>query len=62
MSETRHVVLVKPGDVLLLGNVGEVSPEQAQALSQVLAKEMGIRVVVFTADIDLAAVPHGHGD
>ncbi|MFE5771434.1 hypothetical protein ACFQ7O_24075 [Streptomyces sp. NPDC056485] len=62
MSETRHVVLVKPGDVLLLGNVGEVSPEQAQALSQVLAKEMGIRVVVFTEDIDLAAVPHGHGD
>jgi hypothetical protein len=61
VSETRHVVLVKPGDLLLLGNVGDISPEQAHALSQVLAKEMGIRVVVFAQDIDLAAVPHGDG-
>jgi len=54
-SETR-VLLVKPGDLLLIGNVGDVgNPEFAAKAVKVFA-DMGVRVVFFMADIDMAKV------
>ncbi|GAA2216995.1 hypothetical protein GCM10010400_72940 [Streptomyces aculeolatus] len=58
MDEQR-VFLVKPGDLLVFGNVGEVPADSVQALSHLLREEIGVRAVVFAADIDMAAVPGG---
>lgn len=61
MSDEQRVFLIKPGDTLVFGNVGDLDPESVDALSQVLYEQMGLRVLCFAADIDMAAVP-GHGD
>lgn len=59
MAETaRHVVLAKRDDVLVIGNVGPYSPEQAQRVSDYF-EALGIRVILFAEDIDLAALPQG---
>lgn len=58
-QETR-VVLVKPGDVLLIGNVGELLPDQqvTDALRG-LKRAIGCEVYLFAEDIDIAALdPH----
>lgn len=61
-SDVRHVVLVKPGDLLVFGNVGdEVDAESVEALNAHLHERLGIEVVLFAADIDMAAVPRGDG-
>lgn len=54
MTETR-IVLVKPGDVLIFGNVGGIG--DMSALSPI--KELlGLKaVLVFEGDIDMASVP-----
>jgi hypothetical protein len=61
-TETR-VVLVKPGDLLLIGNVGEITQEQYDqgyaAFSALLKEELNIRVVWFPGDIDIAALAEG---
>ncbi|WP_151898279.1 MULTISPECIES: hypothetical protein [unclassified Streptomyces] len=54
MTETRHVVLAKPGDLLVFGNIGEVDQESARFLSEYLHERLGIEVVLFTGDIDMA--------
>lgn len=59
MSEVRHVVLVKPGDILVFGNVGAVDLEVMADAVQRLRQELDLKVVVFEADIDMAAVPGG---
>lgn len=57
MSEAR-VVLVKPGDVLILGNVGTGSVAQLQDLLPAFKDALSLAyVVVFEGDIDMAAVP-----
>jgi hypothetical protein len=54
-SETR-VLLVKPGDLLLVGNIGHIgSPDRAADAVKVFA-DMGVKVVFFMADIDMAKV------
>lgn len=58
-AETR-AVLVKPGDVLLIGNVGETDPDSLRGLN-VFWEELGIRVAVFEGDIDIDAVAGGSG-
>lgn len=63
MSETR-VVLVKPGDLLIFGNVGSAcyDAESLNILGARLKELLGISYVVFFEDdIDLAAVPSGEG-
>ena len=59
MSESeRRIFLVKPGDCLIFGNVGEIRPEAAQQLTALLKVRFGVRdVVFFSGDIDMAAVP-----
>lgn len=62
MSETR-VVLVKPGDVLIFGNLGDCidTDEAARQLGDAfneIKTTIGLKqVVAFEADIDLAAIP-----
>jgi hypothetical protein len=60
-SDVRHVVLVKPGDLLVFGNVGEVDVESVEALNAHLHERLGIEVVLFAGDIDMAAVSRGDG-
>lgn len=57
MSDETRVVLIKPGDVLLIGNVGNTinligAPKLLGDLKRVLGLE---QIVVFEADIDIAA-------
>ena len=54
-----RVLLVKPGDVLLIGNVGPLddgSRERLRHAGEALEK-VGILAFMFAADIDLAKVP-----
>lgn len=59
MSDAR-VVLVKPGDVLMIGNLGPLTPEDIDHLHTGLATvKESLRlagVALFEGDIDLAAV------
>lgn len=59
MSEAR-VVLVKPGDLLIIGNVGTLyEDEQGPDLTPLttIKEALGLAgAVVFEGDIDLAAV------
>jgi hypothetical protein len=62
VSDTR-IVLVKPGDLLVIGNVGALyEDEQDPDLTPLttIKEALGLAgVVVFEGDIDLAAVtPH----
>jgi hypothetical protein len=66
MNDTR-IVLVKPGDVLMLGNV--TLPEDEDAVEAfntalgTLRKTLGLEhVLVFEDDIDLAVKPGGWYD
>lgn len=53
-----RVFLVKPGDTIVFGNVGESAgtPGLADALQDVLGLK---RVILFAADIDMVLAPHG---
>lgn len=60
MSDARRVVLIKPGDVLLIGNVGELDPFAIEAahhaVGQLRSALSLAHVLLFDEDIDLAAV------
>ena len=61
MCDSTRVVLVKPGDVLLLGNVGHIVDPVACANALKGLADVGIaRTLVFAEDIDLAAVDAAH--
>ena len=47
MSEEKRVILVKPGDVLLIGGVGYGSPRQATEAIERFQELTGIRPVWF---------------
>jgi hypothetical protein len=64
MAEVRHVILAKPGDILLIGNLGnclELGGEDLQRIGQVFRDQLGIEVVGFEADIDMNVVSGGSG-
>ncbi len=56
-ARTRRVVLVKPGDVLLIGNVGALDTDDVEALhdgASQLSTALGLaQVALFEGDIDL---------
>lgn len=58
-ARSRRVVLLKPGDVLLIGNVGPLDQDAVDALhdgASHLSTALGLaQVVLFEGDIDLAA-------
>jgi len=57
MTDSRRVVLVKPGDVLMIGNL-DVAPEDVEAFESALEplrEILGIpKIFIFADDIDLA--------
>jgi hypothetical protein len=59
MDSTR-IVLIKPGDVLVIGNVGSLPMEAVESLQPGLVDlkdRLGLAgIAVFEGDIDLAAV------
>lgn len=57
MSE-RHVVLVKPGDMLLIGNCDLPDDESRQFIGEFFY-ERGITVCMFSQDIDIDLLPDG---
>jgi hypothetical protein len=58
VSDETRVLLVKPGDVLLIGNIGfDTDPTWIQKCAQHMQQNFGIRTVLFAADIDVAMVP-----
>lgn len=63
MAAEQRVVLVKPGDLLVFGNVGEVLPESLIAMQDavnVMKEKLRLAgVFLFEHDIDMAAVPRG---
>jgi hypothetical protein len=65
MEDVRHIVLVRPGDVLLIGNVGtsldDDGTEALQQLGAIFRDGLGIEVVAFEADINVDMVPGGSG-
>jgi hypothetical protein len=62
-SEEQRVVLVKPGDMLLIGNARDAH-EDREALARLgdWFQAAGIRVAVFANDIDLDLLPSGASD
>lgn len=52
MPETKRVVLVEPGDVLLIGNVGDTSDLPAELFGE-WADRIGIEITVFREAIDI---------
>jgi DNA-binding winged helix-turn-helix (wHTH) protein len=61
-ASLTRVVLVKPGDVLVFGNVGRAS-ERFTAAAGALRDQLRLgAVVLFPGDIDMAAIPgNAHG-
>jgi hypothetical protein len=59
-TEELRVVLVKPGDVLLIGNIGGglVDVIDWEAVRACFDK-LGLKVVLFAEDIDLGLLPGG---
>jgi hypothetical protein len=61
-TETR-VVLVKPGDLLLVGNAGEITQQQYDEayapLGALLKEQLNVRTIFFPGDIDVAALAAG---
>lgn len=56
--EPTRVVLVKPGDVLVFGNVGE--QRHVACAATALRDQLGLReVLLFAGDVDMTAVPGG---
>lgn len=59
-SDVTRIVLLKPGDVLCIGNLGPMGSEDCADLYASLAnlkESIGLHAVaVFEADIDLAAL------
>lgn len=58
MSEGKRVLLIKPGDILIFGNVGDVEhSDMAPALTK-LREVLGIeQVFVFAENIDMDSIP-----
>lgn len=56
MSEEKRVILIKPGDVVLIGNVGSLSYEEVEGMRPSLVKlaeKLGLRVALFESDITM---------
>ena len=52
MEQSKRIVLVEPGDVLIIGNTGELGKQTIEAIGT-WADDIGIRVALFRAAVDL---------
>ena len=60
MEEAKRVVLVEPGDVLLIGNVTDLDEETSAAIAK-WAREIGLRIAVFPEAIDIDVLKAADG-
>jgi hypothetical protein len=52
-SGERRMILIKPGDTLLIGNLGDLEPETCDMAMHAF-RSLGLdRVVLFVQDIDI---------
>jgi hypothetical protein len=58
-DEERRVVLVKPGDLLLIGNAPNVLSGDVDRPAMELFERLKIKVTIFADDIDLDLLPSG---
>lgn len=60
MSNDPRAVLLKPGDLLVIGNVGQLPAETVQVLHEALGQvkeALGISgVVIFESDVSISAI------
>lgn len=57
-EDGTRVLLIRPGDVLLIGNVGPIRDAKAAAdAAQAIKDVVGVRVVLFERDIDVDKLP-----
>lgn len=60
MIDGARALLMKPGDLLIIGNVGPLDEDVAESLSQGLAyikDNLGLAgIVVFESDVDLTLI------
>lgn len=57
-EDGTRVLLVRPGDVLLIGNIGQPTNLAAtNAAAEALRKDVGVKVFFFAGDIDVAKLP-----
>lgn len=54
MSDETRVVLLKPGDVLLIGGV-DVTPDNEQVVRDAI-DALGLRAMIFADDIEIESV------
>ncbi len=52
-ADERRFVLIKPGDVLLIGGA-DVGPDNFDMVRTFFAEGLGVRVAFFAADIDVS--------
>lgn len=53
--ECRRVLLVKPGDVLLIGNAGSIGLDMVREAGKAF-DALGISAMIFADDIDMTRV------
>ena len=53
MTNEIRFVLLKPGDVLLIGNLPSFLPEDLERLHETMLKLLGVHVIAFEDDITL---------
>jgi len=57
-EDGTRVLLIRPGDVLLIGNIGQpTNPTATNAAIAELRKSVGVKVFLFTGDIDIDKLP-----
>lgn len=57
MADETRVVLIKPGDILLIGNLGDYfDPDAVRSAISDLGDRIGVKVYAFAADIDIAKI------
>lgn len=57
-EDGTRVLLARPGDVLLIGNVGDLRrPDLTNEAISTLGTVLGVKVFVFAGDIDISKVP-----
>lgn len=49
----QRVLLIKPGDLLLVGNAGELMDEGFSEVLGQFTKRLGVNVILFEADIEI---------
>lgn len=60
-EQDKRILVVRPGDVLILKNLGELAeegiPDFISGINK-LSEAIGVKVFAFSDDIDVSTLPH----